>query len=110
MGNPNRVPDPERHVETYEGKPIDPRLQSRVDPHKDPRFDTHLNPSAVVPRNRGALLMILSLTLGVVVLALLTLWLFRGWGKPSPRSPERPHTQLMGAPSVNLAQLTRSGS
>ncbi len=103
MGTPNRLPDPpdeepderpQDRWETYEGRRIDPRFTTNADTHDDVRFNTHLNPVAVIPKETGATLKILLVVAGIVVLALISYFLFRGSNRQSPRSPESPSGQI----------------
>ena len=89
--------------ETYEGKPNDPRFKSKIDPNQDLRFDTNLNPSAVVPRRPGAVVVVLAVTLGIVLLVLLGFLMFRHFQTPSPRAPQASQSgRLIGPPTVRM--------
>jgi hypothetical protein len=89
--------------ETYHGKPNDPRFKSKIDPNQDLRFDTNLNPSAVVPRRPGAVVIVLAVTLGIVLLVLLSFLMFRHFQTPSPRTPQTaPSGRLIAPPTVRM--------
>ena len=84
--------------ETYQGRPNDPRFASKIDPNQDLRFDTNLNPSAVVPRRPGAVIVVLGVTLGIVLLVLLGFLMFRHFQTPSPRTPQPSQAGRLIAP------------
>jgi hypothetical protein len=104
MGNPDRLPDD--HEETFEKRRIDPRTVNPTDPSRDPRFDMHLKPAAVIPRKLSVTLLILASAIGIVILTLLGLLLYKGFMAPSPRSPERPAEERLDRPTVRPVSVT----
>ena len=90
--------------ETYEGRPNDPRFASKIDPNQDLRFDTNLNPSAVVPRRPGLVVVVLGVTLGVLLMVLLGFLMFRHFQTPSPRAPQPAQSGRLIAPPTARMQ------
>jgi hypothetical protein len=84
--------------ETYEGRPNDPRFMTNTDPNKDARYDTNLNPSAVVPRRPGVVALVLGITLGILLLVLLSFLMYHHFRQPSPRSPEKSQSSSLMLP------------
>lgn len=74
--------------ETFEGKPNDPRFMSSRDPNADPRYNTDLKNEATLPRRPGAALWIWLLFVGLVLMSLFGLLMYRHFQTPSPRSPD----------------------
>jgi hypothetical protein len=84
--------------ETYERKPNDPRFASKIDPNQDLRFNTNLNPSSVVRRRLGPVVVVLGVTLGILLLVLLGFLMFRHFQTPSPRTPQPSQSGRLIAP------------
>lgn len=82
--------------ETYDGKANDPRLDSG-DPNKDPRYDTHLHSESTLPRG-GAAMWMWVVVLGIVLMTLLAIAMFRHFQQPSPRSPDQGNRSSVSVP------------
>jgi len=86
--------------EAIEGRPS--VLNSDAE-KKDFRYDTNLNPHVVVPRRPGVLVMILGVTVGILLLLLLSFLMYRNFQRPSPRSPQNSQSgRVIGPASVRM--------
>ena len=82
--------------ETYEGKANDPRLDS-TDPNTDPRYDTHLHSNSTLPRGSAAMWLWL-VVLGIVLMTLFAVAMFRHFQQPAPRSPDQGNRSSVSEP------------
>ena len=86
MGTPNRLPNDPRKVDA---RRTGPRPVSGLD------GGTNLRPQPLGTRNRpGLASVLLAIAVGVVVLTLLGLLMYKNFMKPSPRTPENPNSKI----------------
>lgn len=69
---------------------------SSEDPNTDPRYDTDLKSQATLPRRPGAALWIWLLFVGLVLMSLFGLLMYRHFQTPSPRSPDNSQLRHVG--------------
>jgi hypothetical protein len=82
--------------QTFEGKPRNPLPP---DPHRKRPSDITPDPGSAIPRRPGPLVVILGITLGLLLLALIAFLMFRHSQQSSPRSPEVPQSSQLIAPA-----------